>query len=89
MNLFLFKFFVWQYMDSTLKVKIQSVSISDERREGRLPTVSSVDADVQDKLTLFVACLLLGVPRSKALCLTSLVNGAKDVGRKTLRERRA
>src|SRR3989338_4892932 len=49
---------------------------------GRSPTVSSVDADVQHSrcsAALFVACLLLGVPRSKALCSISLVNGAKDV----------
>src|SRR3989338_5695862 len=40
-------------------------------------TVSSVDADVQHSrcsAARFVACLLLGVPRSKALCLISLVN---------------
>ena len=44
---------------------------------GCSPTVSSVDADVQHSrcsAARFVACLLLGVPRSKALCLTSLVN---------------
>src|SRR3989338_10802871 len=52
-------------------------------------TVSSVDADVQHSrcsAARFVACLLLGVPRSKDLCLTSLVNGAKDVaGTQSLR----
>src|SRR3989338_2823129 len=53
---------------------------------GCSPTVSSVDADVQDKPARFVACTKISQPRNTALCSISLVNGAKDVaGTQSLR----
>ena len=53
---------------------------------GGSQTVSSVDADVQDKPARFVACTKISQQRNTALCSISLVNGAKDVaGTQSLR----